>query len=160
MAKNRKKLLDKEELFARYYVETMNQTEAAIRAGYAKSGAGAQGSVLARRPRVAERIRELLGEVAVEVDKEYVLDRLRGIIDISMQRQTIMSETGDKTRYIYAPDVALKALDLVSELLLLKGPDGGTGVTVNIGSRLAGMADEELKALENKLGLPEPVDID
>ncbi|HHB2168509.1 TPA: terminase small subunit [Bacillus cereus] len=80
-----KKLLDDEELteqerlFCLYYVKYFNGTQAALKAGYAKSSAHVTSSRLLRRERVASYIREIKGEMvenifveAMDVLNEYI----------------------------------------------------------------------------------------
>lgn len=74
-----KELTEQERLFFLYYVKYFNGTQAALKAGYAKSSAHVTSSWLLRRERIASYIREIKGEMvksifveAMDVLNEYI----------------------------------------------------------------------------------------
>ena len=66
-------LTDKQEMFCLEYLKDFNNTQAAIRAGYSKSTASAQGSRLLRNVKVQKRLTELktkrMERVGIEADR-------------------------------------------------------------------------------------------
>ena len=81
-----KKLTEKQEAFCREYIKDLNQTQAAIRAGYAKSSATMQASRMIIKDDVSIRIAELLEKrnQETETDANYVLRRLREIDELDV----------------------------------------------------------------------------
>lgn len=81
------KLSDREKRFAEEYLIDLNATQAAIRAGYAKSGAEKMGYDLLRRPRVAELIAQ--GKEArserTKIDADWLLQRLADEADADLK---------------------------------------------------------------------------
>lgn len=73
-----KKLTFKMEQFCKEYLIDLNATQAAIRAGYSKHTSGAQGQRLLTKPRIAERIQQLMDERSdrVEITADAVLQEL------------------------------------------------------------------------------------
>lgn len=72
------KLTDLMELFCQEYLVDLNATQAAIRAGYSKNGAGAQGSRLLSYPVIQKRIEELKAQRVqrVQVDQDRIVQEL------------------------------------------------------------------------------------
>lgn len=70
-------MTEKQSLFCIYYVKSFNATQAAIKAGYAKDSAHAEGSRLLRNVKVAEEIRRIKGEMrqGIFIDAMDVLDK-------------------------------------------------------------------------------------
>ena len=97
----------KQERFAREYLIDLNGTQAAIRAGYAVSGAHTEANRLLDDPEVkamVEQGQKALQERA-EVDQEYVVRELKEIV----RRCT--------TGSVYNPKAATKALELLGKHL-------------------------------------------
>jgi len=80
----------KQEAFCREYVVDLNATAAAIRAGYAESGAQVQGSRLLSNVIVQRKVNELTREkfAATGINAEMVLARLRDIAYDDSARQS------------------------------------------------------------------------
>lgn len=57
-----RRLRDKQERFVQEYLVDLNQTQAAIRAGFSPKSAREQGSVLMSNPNVRARVQELMAE--------------------------------------------------------------------------------------------------
>lgn len=76
-----KKLTPKQDRFCREYVIDLNATQAAIRAGYSKKTAGAVGFENLKKPEIASRISQVIGEMnkKAEVTSEEILANLAEI---------------------------------------------------------------------------------
>ena len=87
---------DKQKRFAQEYVRDSNATEAAIRAGYAKSSARVVGCRLKKDPRVNEIIEKLQAKAAEKalLDVQWVLERWKNLADSCMQDVVAYSMTG------------------------------------------------------------------
>lgn len=82
----------REEQYCHEYLLDLNQTQAAIRAGYAESNARAQASRLMTKANILTRIAELKAARVerVKVDSDWVLRRLVAISDKCMEPEPIM----------------------------------------------------------------------
>lgn len=130
--------------FCLEYVKDFNGTRAAIRAGYAESGAHVQASRLLKQPKIQEELQRLIDERSEEtkIDAAYVLRQAVKIHERCMQE--IRPFTDRKGRQLYSEDGeplfvfdargAAKGLELVGkhvgvqafkEQLGLSGPEGG-----------------------------------
>jgi len=118
-------LTDKQELFCMEYMKDLNATQAAIRAGYSKNTAKQIGTENLAKPAVRARIDELLDmrKEKIEVDADWVLNRLMQIVDRSMKQEPVMKwdyekreliETGE---YAYDSQGANRALELLGKHL-------------------------------------------
>lgn len=111
----------KQERFAREYLIDLNGTQAAIRAGYAVSGAHTEAHRLLEDPEVkamVEQGQKALQERA-EVTQEYVVRELKEIV----RRCT--------TGTVYNPKAATKALELLGKHLGMFKEDGPTTLIQN-----------------------------
>ncbi|MEG7924874.1 terminase small subunit [Bacillus cereus] len=103
-----KKMLDDEELteqerlFCLYYVKYFNGTQAALKAGYAKSSAHVTSSRLLRRERVASYIREIKGEMIENIFVE-AMDVLNEYIKIAFADITNYVTFGQKDVEVMGP---------------------------------------------------------
>lgn len=72
-------LTAKQRAFVREYQKDRNATQAAIRAGYAKSNAESTGCHLTRNPKVAAELARLEAEASevAKLDRAWVLERLQ-----------------------------------------------------------------------------------
>lgn len=82
----------KEEQYCHEYLLDLNQTQAAIRAGYAESNARAQASRLMTKANILTRIAELKADRVerVKIDSDWVLRRLLEISDKCMEAKAVM----------------------------------------------------------------------
>lgn len=73
-----RKLTAKQEMFCLEYLKDLNAKQAAIRAGYAESGAEVRGSELLSNRKVAERVAELKGQRSsrTKIDADWLLLQL------------------------------------------------------------------------------------
>jgi hypothetical protein len=84
-----KKISEKHEEFLQTYVKSFN-IQRAYKETYPNSSdaaAASSGSMLLKKPKVAERLKEILRERAerVKVDSTYVVEYLKGAVDIDLQ---------------------------------------------------------------------------
>lgn len=111
-----KKMLDDEELteqerlFCLYYVKYFNGTQAALKAGYAKSSAHVTSSRLLRRERVATYIREIKGEMVENIFVE-AMDVLNEYIKIAFADITNYVNFGQKDVEVMGPFGPVKDKD-------------------------------------------------
>lgn len=92
MAKKRqRKLTGKQRAFAHEYAIDHNATQAAIRAGYAESGAASHGGKLTHNDSIMALVRELEAEIRPDLD-EWIVARL-----VKMAEGDTPTSTGDTT---------------------------------------------------------------
>lgn len=105
-------MTDKQKRFAQEYVKDSNATEAAIRAGYAKSSARVAGCRLKKDPRVNEIIGKLQAKAAERalLDVQWVLEKWKTLAENCMQEVVAYSMTGAPIKD-RAGDQAYKMLD-------------------------------------------------
>lgn len=87
------KLTDKQEAFVREYLVDLNGTQAAIRAGYSEKTARQIAAENLSKPYILTRIEELQAERSkkLEIDAEWVLNRLVQISDRCMQQEQVLA---------------------------------------------------------------------
>ncbi len=73
-----KKLTEKQKLFCKYYLISLNATDAAIKAGYSKKTATETGSENLRKPHIAEYVQKLMDKRAekIEITADKVLQEI------------------------------------------------------------------------------------
>lgn len=100
-------LSEKRKRFVQEYLIDLNGTQAAIRAGYARSGAHTEACRLLTDPKVKAMIEEGQRKMAAKADvtQEYVISELKEIITRCMDRDT------------FNPKDANKALELLGKHL-------------------------------------------
>lgn len=128
------RLTDQQELFCQHYVVTLNATEAAISAGYAKSHARTRGSHLLATPHVLARVKELQKEIGNRnaVDADAVIAELAKLAFYNVQ-DFVKDDNGierlkQMARTKTAPVVGIK----VSETFSGTGKRKRTNVTTEI----------------------------
>lgn len=123
-------LTNQEELFCRYYAETYNLTEAAVRAGYGKrkdgssnrASAAVQGCKLYKRPEVSARCIEITSDAANEsgATKYYIAQRTKEVVERCMQKMPQYVWCGDhleKTdNTVFNANGAIRALKLLADM--------------------------------------------
>lgn len=89
-------LNEKQRRFAEEYVQYMNATQAAIRAGYAERSAEVRASRLLRNSKVVEYIKELRSKRVENVvyDQQYVLDNIAEVIEKAAGRKPTLTPKG------------------------------------------------------------------
>lgn len=135
------KLTDKQQRFVTEYLVDQNATQAAIRAGYAKSGARTEGARLLANADIAALVKQKQAVVAEKAEWS-AADRLA-----ALKRITDAAEKGD-------PRVAVSAIAEANKMqgshAAQKHQHGGTIATVDV-AKLKGMTDQELELLERAL---------
>lgn len=98
MPKPRLELTDRQRKFVDAYLVNLNATEAAIEAGYSKTNADKIGSQQLGKTRVRDEVNRRLKEDAYkyEVTKEWILRRLRQLVDRCMQLEPVMKRVGNE----------------------------------------------------------------
>jgi phage terminase small subunit len=134
----------KQEAFVREYLIDLNATQAAIRAGYAKSGAEVRGSELLRNRKVASAIQRGMNirSEKLEVTADYVLETIVSTIERCKQAEPVIDRKGDPVMvetpdggeakaYTFNAAGVLKGAELLGKHLKLftekvehSGPDG------------------------------------
>lgn len=100
-----KKLTEKQKRFADYFIETGNQTEAAIKAGYSERTARAIGSENLTKPNIRKYIDDRLEQLASEriADQREVLEALTRVMRREEQEYTaIVVKKADTIEYTTA----------------------------------------------------------
>ena len=96
MKKSTKGLNDKQAMFCLEYIVGFNATQAAIRAGYSKKTAGAQGHDLLKKPEIQKEIVANVAERAerTKVDADWVLLKAKESFEINAAIK--FNKDGDK----------------------------------------------------------------
>lgn len=100
-----KKLTEKQKRFADYFIETGNQTEAAIKAGYSERTARAIGSENLTKPNIRKYIDDRLEQLASEriADQREVLEALTRVVRREEKEYTaIVVKKADTIEYTTA----------------------------------------------------------
>jgi phage terminase small subunit len=92
--------------FAYEYLRDRNGTQAAIRAGYAESGAHVEASRLLRNPKVQAIIEdgERRSAIRAQIDADYVLDGAIEVAERCLQRRPVMTFDKVEKAYVHATD--------------------------------------------------------
>lgn len=125
-------LTAKQEAFCQEYLLDLNATQAAIRAGYSENTAGAIGAENLTKPEIASRVRDLMGKrmARVQLDQDWVLQRLITISDRCLQAKPIMEWDADDKCFVQKRDEA------TGELLYEFDSAGANKATELIGKHL------------------------
>ncbi len=147
------------EKFVIEYLIDLNATQAAIRAGYAVSGASTQGTRLLANDHVQREIAKgaLIRAEQAEISVAWVLEGLKAVADRCMQAVPVFDRDGVPTGdYVFNAPGANKAYELIgkhlrmfSERLEVTDPEGkplGTGALEMLMDRLEGIADRKMLA--------------
>lgn len=101
----------KQQLFCKYYLETLNATEAARRAGYKgnENTLANVGSDNIRKPKIRAYIDEQLAALTMSADEVlFSLDKIARGADITQFADLVQLYTQDEDGNIYPTDLALK----------------------------------------------------
>jgi len=111
-------LTPKQQLFVLEYLVDLNGKQAAIRAGYSARTAEVQASRLLSHVKVQAAVQQAQESLVarVELSQEWVIDRLREIVDRSMASVPVMDAKGKETgAYSFNGGVANRALELLGK---------------------------------------------
>jgi phage terminase small subunit len=111
-------LTPKQGLFVMEYVVDLNGKQAAVRAGYSARTAEVQASRLLSHVKVQAAIRKAQESLVerVELSQEWVIDRLKEIVERSMASVPVLDAKGEKTGvYSFQGTVANRALELLGK---------------------------------------------
>ena len=92
----------KQQAFVREYPVDFNMTQAAIRAGYAKRGAGTEGQRLLKNAIIQQEVQKQVErrnravEKKTDVSSAWVLDKLKTTVERCMQIKPVMVKVGDE----------------------------------------------------------------
>lgn len=118
-------LTPKQELFCLEYLKDLNATQAAIRAGYAESGARTEGARLLANADVQAQIAEIAAKrnERIQIDADFVLRTLMSLADFDPQ--SIFNEQGGLLKIHEMPVAARKAISSfeIEELFSGRGED-------------------------------------
>lgn len=119
--KTRDKVLNgKQQLFILEYMKDNNATQAAIRSGYTKATAYAQGHRLMKDVQIKAEIDKLTAEKLekLKVSPDWVIDRLKTISDRCMQEIPVLDKDGNPTgEYKFDAAGANKSTELLGKHL-------------------------------------------
>ena len=117
-------LTDKQYFFVINYLKNPNATDAAIKAGYKKSTADAQGCTLLKNPKIVK---------AIELEKKRKAYKLTWNVKKLIQHYEILirrsfgcieeNEQGIPVEYAYDPKTAVSVLNSIAKLLGLNSPE-------------------------------------
>jgi phage terminase small subunit len=120
--------------FVEEYLIDLNNTQAAIRAGYSKRTANEQGARLLANASVREAIANLQASRSkrTEISADYVLTSLKKIADRCMRESQAIDKDGNPGDFRFDANGANRSLELLGKHLKLfvdrqehSGPDGG-----------------------------------
>ncbi len=153
-------LTPKRKRFVAEYLIDLNATQAAIRAGYATSGARVEGARLLANANVQLAVAKsaLVLAEKVELNVEWVLEGLKTVAERCMQAVEVTTRDGTGTgEYVFNAAGANKAYELIgkhlrmfTERLEVSDPDGeplGTGAVATLMNRLEGIAGRKAAAM-------------
>jgi len=152
------KLTQKQKLFAEYYIQSNNATDAATKAGYSKKTACEIGFENLRKPHIAEYIQAYRDEIAKENKwtMEKLINEFVAVKEKCMQEEPVMKydkelgeyvETGE---YVFKENGVIKALENIGKLLGHYEEKIRHSGEVNTNNPLKDLTAAELKKLIDK----------
>ena len=146
----------KQQRFVDEYVQDMNASQAALRAGYSPKTADRQGHRLLKNAEIAAEIARKQAETAekLQLSHEWVIQRLMDNHDRAMQLVPVLDREGNETgEFRYEGNVANKALELIgkhlgtfADRIRHEGHDGGAVKTETTVSSVEAFQDEGVRA--------------
>lgn len=153
-------LTEKQRLFCLYYIKNRNATMSAIKAGYAKDSAYAEGSRLLKHVKVAKEIRRLKGPIAKEAFLD-AMDVLQEYMKIAFADITEFVEFGQSEQYVYRGGekirgddgkyltepinyINLKNHDEVDGSLISEVKEGRSGISIKLHDKMKALEKLEL----------------
>ena len=158
--KTMSKLTPKQEMFAKEYLQDLNATQAAIRAGYSPRTAKQMGTENLAKPVLAAAIQKAMAERAkrTEIDADYVLNSIRETMERCKQAEPVRYQNGDPVM-IDTPDGEIVPAYKFDSTAVLKGAEllgrhlamFTDRAVVDMNHGLKEMTDDELLARAKKL---------
>lgn len=115
-------LTPKQKMFVKEYLCDLNATQAAIRAGYSEKTAEVIGFENLRKPKIAAAIQLAMNERSekVELDAQWVLERLKEVAERCMQAVPVLDREGNETgEYRFDSSGANRSLELIGRHLAM-----------------------------------------
>lgn len=102
----KKKLTEKEQLFVKHYLITLNAKKAAILAKYSERSAAEIGYENLNKPHIQDALRGEIQKVKekLDLDKDYVLKGLMEVVERSMRRKKVMYFDYEEKEYMQRMD--------------------------------------------------------
>lgn len=113
-------LTAKQSLFVKYYLVSLNATDAAIKAGYSEKTAKEMGYENLTKPHISEAIKKAMDNRSKKADisAQWVLDRLTELTERCMQAEQVLDREGNPTGdYKFDSSGANKALESIGKHL-------------------------------------------
>ena len=156
------KLTQKQGCFVKEYLQDLNATQAAIRAGYSPRTAKQMGTENLAKPVLAAAIQKAMAERAkrTEIDADYVLNSIRETMERCKQAEPVRYQNGDPVM-IDTPDGEIVPAYKFDSTAVLKGAEllgrhlamFTDRAVVDMNHGLKKMTDDELLARAQKLAL-------
>jgi phage terminase small subunit len=139
-----KKLTPKQRRFIEEYLIDLNATQAAIRAGYAKSTAEKKAPLWVGKsrksspyPGIWDAVKKLIDKRSdrTEITQDWVIKKLVENVNRAMQAEPVYDKDGNKTgEYVYQGSVANRALELLGKHvgMFTNKEEGDYTVQINI----------------------------
>lgn len=123
-------LTSKQQAFIEEYLTDLNATQAAIRAGYAESGAAVEGHRLLINANIQTAIAEAMAARSerTEITSDYVVSGIRDVVERCRQHEPVLDKAGDPVMvktpdgdfapaYTFQAANALRGLELLGKHL-------------------------------------------
>lgn len=122
MPKTYSGLTEMQRKFCEEYLEDLNGTRAAVRAGYASKGANNQAAQLMRNPKIKAHIEELIEERRrnSKVTEDYVLRKI-----VRTLERCEKTDDFNPTAVLRATELLARHLGMFTEKQEISGPGGG-----------------------------------
>ncbi len=160
VAETMSKLTPKQGCFVKEYLQDLNATQAAIRAGYSPRTAKQMGTENLAKPVLAAAIQKAMAERAkrTEIDADYVLNSIRETMERCKQAEPVRYQNGDPVM-IDTPDGEIVPAYKFDSTAVLKGAEllgrhlamFTDKAVVDATHSLEKLADDELIARAKKL---------
>ena len=115
-----KPLTARQSMFVEEFLDDLNATQAAVRAGYSRRSARQTASENLSKPNIVAALQKAMAERAkkLKVKQEWVLEKLVENVERAMQVTEMLDRDGNPTgEFVYQGAVANKALELIGRHL-------------------------------------------
>lgn len=153
------KLTPKQEKFVEQYLLDLNQTAAAVRAGYAENSAKATACELMKEPKIREKIQAAMDARSkrTEITADYVLGVVKDTVERCRQAEPVMEwdpveksmvPTGE---YKFDSRGVLKGCEMLGKHIKLWDEPPKVDINLNLGTLSDEQLEQRIKDLEAKL---------